>query len=206
MGSIEGFVDRSHRPEKHEDERVIERREEIDSDGEQEVYRGIRNDILMPQEKDEEVRQIYRDLHGSARVVDTWIYTEGGKDLVKQDEASQKFEEALQEYGLDHVVRESVEIFESFAVNGYAYCDLAPENIGFRNGRGVAIDYLDSEAVEPLDGNEEFSAAMTYHFFTKELEGLTDEDAETIEQKIDQYSSHVDAEQYTGEPMVDFAF
>jgi hypothetical protein len=206
MASIEGFVDRSHRPEKREDERVMERTESIENTGGQKIYRGIRNDILMPQEQDEEIRQIYRDLHGSARVVNTWIFTEDGEDLVIQDEAPQSFENALEEYGLDHVVQESVEIFESFADNGYAYCDLAPDNIGFRNGKGLAIDYLDEEAVEPLDGNEQYSAAMTYHFFTKELAELTEQNAETIERKIDRYSTHVEAEQYTGEPMMDFAF
>jgi len=206
MNPIEGFVERSHSPEKREDERIIEESKQLNEDGNRKVYRGLRNDYLVPQRKKDEIRQVYRDLNGSARVVNTWIFTDGEQDLVKKDEVPQSFEDALEEYGLDHVVRESVEVFESFAENGYTYCDLSPDNVRFQDGKALAIDYLDEEAVEPLEDNEGFSAAMTYHFFTEELAEIAEQDRETIERKIGRYSKHVEAEEYTGNTLIDFTF
>jgi len=98
-------------------------------------------------------------------------------------------------------------VFEEIAGHGYAYCDLAPENIRFNsNKEAVAIDYLDQEATEPLENMDiKYAAAMSYDLFARELEEAFQEtNPEKIERYIDQYSKHVEAEKYTGEPLTDF--
>ena len=205
---LNGFIERSHFLEKREDERVIEKSEPVDEGGVKEVYPGIRNDFLIEEEKDPAMRQMFWDLRESDRVVNTWIYTEDGVDLIKKDEVPFSFHEVVKSEGLEYAVREAVEVFEDFANHGYVYCDLTPENIRFdRVGKAVAIDYLDKEATEPLEEvNETYAAAMSYDLFARDLESsIPGLKALEVERVIDRYSNHVETEEYTGEPLMDFA-
>lgn len=205
MTGIGGFIERTLEPEREEDQRIISETEEVKEGGVKQVFEGLHNEMIKPIESDEEIRQIYRDLHGKARVVNTWGVTDKGVDVFKQDKVPERFEHAVEKYGVEHTVKETVKIFESFTEQGYAYIDLSPDNIRFHNGHGIAIDYLDQEAVEKID-NEQFAAAMAYHMFTSELQDITDIETEQVEAYIDKYSTHVSAEQYTGNVLADFAF
>lgn len=205
MTGIEGFIERTLEPERKEDQRIIAETEKIDEGGVKQVFEGLHGDIIMPIEYNEEIRKIYRDLHGKARVENTWGATQEGLDIFKQDKVPRRFEEAVEEYSLEHAVKETVEIFESFAKQGYAYVDLSPDNIRFHNGRGIAIDYLDHEAVEEMK-DEKFSAALAYQMFSSELKDLVDTEIEQVEAYIDKYSSQVSAEEYTGNLLADFVF
>lgn len=204
---LEGFLERSHSPERDEDLDVIERSEPVENGNKKEVYRGLRRDYIFAAEADSELRKIFWDLRDADRVVNTWIYTEGGEDLIKKEEVPRSFTEIVEEEGVEYAIKESVKVFEDIAEHGYAYCDLSPENIRFNsNGQAVAVDYLDQEATEPLENVDiKYAAAMSYDLFTRELDTMTLESLEQIEQYIDKYSKHVEAEEYTGEPLMDFA-
>ncbi|WEL23324.1 hypothetical protein [Candidatus Nanohalovita haloferacivicina] len=207
MTGIDGFIQRTLEPERAEDQRIIDEGDEVEEGAVKQVFEGLHGEMIMPIQSDEEIRQIYRDLHGKARVVNTWAVTEEGVDMFKQDRVPDKFYDVMYQEGLEHVIRETVEVFESFADHGYAYCDLSPDNIRFHNGNGIAIDYLDEHAVEKLDGNPTFAAAKSYDLFTSEITSdIPGLQPEEVERYIDKYSNHVSTEKYTGDVLADFAF
>lgn len=206
--TIDGFVKRSHAPEKAEDQRAMENSEPVEEGNTKEVYRGLRKDFLTEEETDPEIRKIFKDLSPAERVVNTWIYTEDGIDLIKQDEVPYSFHEVLASQGPEYVIREAVEVFENILEHGYIYCDLAPENLRFNySGKALAIDYLDEEATEPLeDVDTLYGTAMSYDLFTREIvssvKGLQPEE---VEKHIDRYANHIEANEYTGNPLMDFS-
>lgn len=206
MAGIKEFVKRSGRYEVSEDRKVRELREEVEEGEIKNVWRGLHQDIQKEVDGDEEILRIFEDMRPSPRAVNTWKYTHRGKEIIKQDELPKDFYTAMLDHGLDHVIEEAVKIFEDFADRGYVYCDLSPENIRFLNEHGAAVDYLDQEAVEPLEQyNIEIAAAMSYDLFTHELtSSVPGLEREEVEEKISKYSSHVDTGSYTGEVLTDF--
>lgn len=207
MYGLWGFIERSNLPERDEDREVMSGKE-VEEGGVKEVYEGLHSDVLKPMEEEEELKKIFNDLRPSTRVVNTWFYSDAGEAIIKQDKIPEDFHQAMLDHGLDQAIKETVEVFEDIADHGYAYCDLSPGNIRFQNGKAIAIDYLDNQAVESLEKYDmTTAAAMSYDLFTRELAGsVPGLEEEKIERKIDEYSVHVETDEYTGNPFVDFAF
>lgn len=206
--TIEKFLKRSHPLEKAEDERAMEKSEPVPRGDTKEVYRGLRRDFLTQEETDPEIREIFRHLSPAERVVNTWIYTEDGIDLIKQDEIPYSFHEVLASHGPEYVIKEAVEVFEDITDHGYIYCDLKPENLRFNyNGKALAIDYLDEEATEPLEAvDTTYAAAKSYDLFTEKLVSSVENlNPRRVEKIIDKHSRHVETDEYTGDPLMDFS-
>lgn len=207
LGAFQDLIQRATEAELYEDKDVIEKGTQVSQGNVKEVYLGLREEMLQPMEMTEELNKIFLDLYNNPKVVNTWGYSDGDQSIVKQDFIDEDLYSAMQEQGLDHVIEETVEVFESIAEDGYIYRDLKPDNIRFLNGYAIAVDYLDEQAVEPIQEDMQIAAAKSYDLFIKELtDSIPNLGVEELEQKIDKYSKHVEADEYTGDPFIDFGF
>jgi hypothetical protein len=190
-----------------EDEKVIQNRDPVSTGDMKDVFDGLRPVMVKKQDHDDELVRIHDDLHGSARVVNTWIYSKNDVDIIKQDLAPESYFEAVMEEGLDEVVRQAVEIEESFLENGYVYRDLKPDNIRFHNGYGMAVDYLDRLAVQREEDVDDMETALakSYDLFVQELsDHLYGVEEKEVEKLVDDHSNYTEAIEFTGSPYIDF--
>jgi len=205
---FEDIIQRATEAELHEDKEVIENGTQVSEGNVKAVYPGLRREMVQPMQMTEELQNVFLDLYNNPRVVNTWGYSDGDQSIIKKEFIDDNFHSVMYGKGLDHVIEETVNVFESIAEDGYVYRDLKPDNIRFLNNYGIAVDYLDKHAVEPKKGKDmKMAAAKSYDLFITELtESVPDLEAEEIQQKVDKYSQHVNADEYTGDPFIDFGF
>lgn len=203
------IFDNANLLERLENARILESGTEISEGNVKKVFEGIRPEIVKYAEHDSDRFDVYQDIHGSTKVVNTWLHEEDELDVIKQDVVPDTYFDAVINHGLEHVIKETVEIEESFLENGYIYRDLKPDNIRFHEGTGMAIDYLDRLAVQTIEEVEDVETALakSYDLFLRELDnvvyGLDTIEAEKL---IDKHSSYTEAWAFTGEPYIDFEY
>lgn len=190
-----------------EEATIIQEGETFSDGNVKEVYRGMHQDVLMPLEIDDYLKQIHEDLNAEARAVNTWIHPSREGDIAYQDFIPDDFHTAALDHGLDHAVEEAVKVEESFIENGYIYADLKPENLRFQESQAVAVDYLDQLAVRPIDKVDDIETALakSYDLFvTETADAFPNLKRKDVEELVDRHSGFTDAERYTGNPYTDF--
>lgn len=206
---LRSIIEEAFSFEREEDYQVFSRGTEVSEGNVKHVFEGLRPEMVKYASHDEDRFEVYSDLHGNSKVVNTFIYSDYDLDIIKQDFVPDSFFEGILENGLDHAIGEAVRIEESFLENGYVYRDLKPDNIRFHNEVGMAVDYLDRLSVQTVDevSDIETALAKSYDLFIKDLSdtvhGLDPVEAERI---VDRHSNYTEAWAFTGEPYIDFEY
>jgi hypothetical protein len=198
---------------------AVERGDLVGEGENKKVYAGKRQDVFSPVEGrtlegGTSLKRVYHDLRESPRVVNTWLFHQelpesdgvSGILMVQQDDVPDNFEEVMESEGLEHVVSETVNVWEEILDEGYIYCDLAPENIKFWNGYGMAVDYMDSDALMAVESVSDLGmgAARSYDLFVNELSSEYGVDRLEAERLVVENSDQLDPDRLTGDPYLDF--
>lgn len=207
--SIGGVVQDETRNRKEDEKAAIQHGEVIRKGTRKDVYRGLRGMVKpMPKEKfPEENREKLEETELIAPgTVNERDFTEIGlwkeTKVIHQEEADETVEEAVEKYGTEFVIEETVEnLLDEFTERGIIYEDPG-DNIGFFSGEAKAFDVYDNSAFEFKDGNidtmsdTEFykfqkEAPVMYQKFACDIARYSDEDAEKIVDQVSEASEYL---------------
>ena len=207
--SIGGVIQEDTEHRKEAEKAAIQHGDSINTGTNKTVYRGLRGMVKpmarkdFPEENREELGETDFIAPGTVNerdFTDIGLWEE--TMVIHQDEADEKVGEAVEKYGTDFVVEETVEnLLDEFTERGIVYED-PRDNIGFYNGEAKAFDVYDSSAFEFKDGDidsmsdKDFykfqqEAPVMYQKFAEEVASYSKEDAQTVIEKVSQASDYL---------------
>jgi len=207
--SIGGVVQEDTEHRREDEIAAIQHGEPITSGTNKTVYRGLRGMVKpmakkdFPEENREELEETEFIAPGTVNERDfTDIGLWEDTMVIHQDEADEKVGEAVEKYGTDFVVEETVEnLLDEFTERGIVYEDPG-DNIGFYNGAAKAFDVYDNSAFEFKDGDIDTMSDKDFHEFQQEIPVMyqkfaedvasySEEDAQTVVDKVSEASEYL---------------
>lgn len=185
--SVAGITQEQKKHRKADEIAAIEHGEAITTGTNKTAYRGLRG-IVKPMPKEQFPEQNQEKLAESELTAPGTVnerdLTEIGlwkeTKVIHQEEADEELEEAVETYGTDFVIEETVEnLLDEFTERGIVYEDPG-DNIGFFSGQAKAFDVYDDSAFEFKDGNIEEMSEKDFYEFQREAPVMYQKFAEDV--------------------------
>lgn len=210
MSLLVNSVERSETRRRDEELQVVIRGEKEDSGTIKDVYQGLRDNKVKVMHEDDFDSEVHERLTGTDLVPQAEITERDWRDIgyhentvvVNQNEADQDLENAIEEFGIDEVIDDTVNnLLDEFTDRGIVYKD-PQNNIAFFEDQPKPFDVYDTGAFILFDNPEELSenemylfegaAANMYKQFTDDIAEKSSKDNEYITDKVVETSDYLD--------------